>query len=519
MKQDEIDSMMLKINNRCKFPKYWNDFIERETQNHNYIIKNTKQKSCLCTNCHHTFYDKKVKIKSLAKCPNCGKTYSVASIATYIPSFKKSVTLLQRIDKQIIIRIFEIESFFNIEKELMDKDIQEYCRIIPGKGKFISDCVWFQMGYMHIYHYCSDNLNWRKYNGTRYFSDYPVYPYNKSKLLKGTKLQYAPLKEFEVRFYPYNFIDGLELAGYESFELLWNMKLYNLCFNAKKLNKNGSFYNRFGLSKDYLKFMQDNNIHYQELKLLQLFKIKDIDLIKECSRYNFNDVKFLYKEGILKEFLQSRNYIYPGNIAKLKEIKKFIPLRKLRDYPKGLKELDIYNDYLKMSEKLALNYKTKKDLFPRNLISRHDKLQRKLKITEDMNAQFAAYLRYLELSKYTYENDKYMIFPAPSIDSLKDEGSQQGNCVRYMYLTPYIENKTEIFFIRKQDNFTKSFITLEFKDGSVVQKELPHHSKNFSQAQIDFINKWCEFRQFVDRKEEYRIKFKNKTTKYNLKIA
>ena len=40
-----------------------------------------------------------------------------------------------------------------------------------------------------------------------------------------------------------------------------------------------------------------------------------------------------------------------------------------------------------------------------------------------------------------------MIFPAPSIDDLKDEGLQQGNCVGNMYLNPYVEGETEIFFI------------------------------------------------------------------------
>ena len=37
-------------------------------------------------------------------------------------------------------------------------------------------------------------------------------------------------------------------------------------------------------------------------------------------------------------------------------------------YPKGLKHLNIYKDYLDMAKELSYNYKSKKDLFPRNLI-------------------------------------------------------------------------------------------------------------------------------------------------------
>ena len=169
-----------------------------------------------------------------------------------------------------------------------------------------------------------------------------------------------------------------------------------------------------------------------------------------------------------------------------------------------------------MSKKLALNYISKKDLFPRNLISRHDKMQKKIAIEEDMDTQFKAYLRYLDLSKYTYEDDKYIIFPAPSIDDLKDEGIQQGNCVGSIYLTPYIENRTEIYFIRNLSAVTKSFITLEFKNGRVVQKELPHHNRNFTDEQNAFIDKWLGFRSFIEKKEKYKKKQEIKVVKYKL---
>ena len=144
-------------------------------------------------------------------------------------------------------------------------------------------------------------------------------------------------------------------------------------------------------------------------------------------------------------------------------------------------------------------------------------MQKKITIQEDMDTQFKAYLRYLDLSKYTYEDDKYIIFPAPSISDLKNEGTQQRNCVGYMYLNSYIENKTEIYFIRNLSEVTKSFITLEFKNGHVVQKELPHHSRDFTDEQNAFIDKWIGFRNFIDLKEKYKKKQEIKVIKYNFK--
>ena len=119
--------------------------------------------------------------------------------------------------------------------------------------------------------------------------------------------------------------------------------------------------------------------------------------------------------------------------------------------------------------------------------------------------------------KYTYDDYYYIIVPAPIIDDLKDEGKQQGNCVGYMYLKPYINSKTEIFFIRKLDNITTSFITLEFKDGKVVQKELPNHNRDLSEEHLAFIEKWCQFRQFIDKKQKYKNRLENSSKQYDLK--
>lgn len=517
MKQEDIDVMMRQIDKKCKLPKYWNDFIDKQTKNFHYIIKDVNQKECYCTNCKNTFYDTKTRISKYFKCPNCKNEFCVVSKnSNYIRSFKKSVNLVQRINKNIITRVFEIETFYNSDTKMMENDIEEYCRIIPGKGKFLSNAVWFSLGYMQIYHCIETNISWRKYDGCRYFSDYTTYPFSQAKMIKGTKFQYAPIKEFIEKFRKYNFIDAIQFAAYNSFELLWNMKLYSLCLDAEKFNRNGSFYKRFGVSKKFFKFMQNNDIDYRELKLLKLFQTEDYNLIEQCYRFNIKDVKFLYDNKILKTFLDINNYISSGNIESLKEISEFIPLRKLNNYLQGIKNLHIYRDYLVMSKKLSLNYKSKDDLFPENLIERHNELQEKLTITEDINTQTAFYLRYLELSKYTYSDEKFIIFPATSVSDLKDEGRQQGNCVGYLYLDKYIKKETEIYFIRKLDNITKSFITLEFRNGFVAQKELPNHSRNFNQEQLDFIDAWCNFRKLIDKKEKYQQRDKTQTTKYDL---
>lgn len=520
MKQNDIDKLMDEIDRKCKLPKHWDKFIEKNSNSHHLIIKNRKNKELYCTNCNKTFTNNNVKVREYIECPHCHAKSIVYGKNFYKKSFENSVVLVQKRNKQVIIRVFEIYSYFNDEDEKnIKKHYIEYVRIIPGVGRFIGNNVYMGMhGEFKVYHGYK-KINWHKYNGYRFFTDNPIYPYNKKRLLKGTNMEYAPINDFLDKFsyYKYNFLDVLELAAYSSFELLWNLKLYNLCFYSKALNKEGSFYKRFGVPKNFLKFMQDNNISYRELKLLQIFQKADKNIIHKYRYENLYYLRYLVKNNIFDEFFNSNNVLDKTTINNLKIISKFISLKKLSNYPKGLNNLDIYKDYLEMSKKLALNYKSNKDLFPRNLMSRHDKMQTRITIETDRETQFACYLRYLELSKYTYEDEKYIIFPAPSVDSIKDEGCQQGNCVGSMYLKPYINNETEIYFIRRLEDVTKSFITLEYKNCKVAQKELPHHSKDFTEEHNIFIEKWLGHRQFIDEKVKInKLKQERKVIKYNL---
>ena len=518
MKQEAIDELMNEIDKKCKLPKHWDEFIKENSKRHHLIIKDKEKKKLYCTNCNRYFIDKTIKVLDYIECPHCHEMSCVYGKNYYKKSFIQPIVLVQRMNKQVIIRIFEIFSYFKEDKKKIKRSCIEYARILPGIGRFLGNNVYINMfGFMCVYHGYK-KISWSAYKGHKFLTDYPTYPYNKKKLVKGTIMEYAPIEEFMKRFsyYRYNYLDVLELAAYGSFELLWNMKLYNLCFYSKALNRNGSFYKRFRVPKSFLKFMQDNDVSYKELMLLQLFQKEDKKLIQRFSNTNINYIRFLIKNKVFDEFIKSGLELNYNNMELIKNISKYVPLKKLMQYTKGLNNLSIYKDYLDMAKRLSYNYKSKKDLFPRNLIARHDKMQNKIKVTEDMNTQFKAYIRYLELSKYTYSDDNYIIFPAPSIDSMKDEGIQQGNCVGYMYLNPYIEGQTEIFFVRKLKDITKSFITLEYKNGHVVQKELPHHDRNFTNEQLAFIDKWLGFRNFTDQKEKIKNKTQIKIKKYNL---
>ena len=480
MKEQELNILMQEITHKCKMPKHWNKFIEKKVSKCHLILKDTRNKNLHCTNCENDYYDKHLKIGDYTKCPKCNKKSYIYSVNFSGWNNRDSVILAQKYKGQIVFRVFEIWTFYNNYINKMDYSVQEYARYLPGIGKFLNSHVDFYLSGMQIYHFDIPEY-WRSYNGCRNFTDYEMYPFNKKKLIKGTNLEYAPINECLEKYSYMSYIDVLMIAANESFELLWNMKLYNLSRFAKYFNKRGSFYKRFKITKDYLKFMQDNDITYRQLMHLRVINKKDIKLLERIADWNINYSKFLLDNNILEEYAKYNSSISSYTMETLKEI-----------------------------EKLGIKLTSKNRLFPEDLITEHDKVMQTLDSIESGEKNRKIWPVYLKLSKYTYNDSTYIIFPAISAESMKQESRNQSNCVGYMYLDSYADSDTEIYFMRELKNPTKSLITLEYKNGKVVQKELPEHSTDFTDEQNAFIDKWLGYRSFIDKKEKVLNKKRKK---------
>jgi len=504
----ELDKLMEEVD-KTKKPKHWRKFINKHTVSHNIFLQYGKR--AYCTHCgKYSDSSSNIVNHKIKECNFCGNKYYMANNNIKNYTKLKDIGFYVKVGERIILRIFEIESKYDYKTRKFKHHLQEYARFIPDTGLVINNTVSFAMWNMKIYHNIKIQ-NWHIYSGQRKLYNLPIYPYNKKHLFRGTVYEYAPLEELKKEFKYYDDFTVLQIAGYRSFELLWKMGLKRLSLDAKHFNKKGCFTKRFGVPKSFLKAMIDNNIDFEEYKVMKLIQKDDINLIRYYTRFNYNYLAFMKKQGFIedKEVLEE----YKHNEDLIRYICKFMRLRKFLNYKKGVKNLHIYVDYLKTLEALGYRMKCKKELFPKQLIATHDKLVKKLKVTKDMNSQFAIYERYLELSKYAYEDDKYIIFPAPSIDEMQEEGRQQNNCVGYRYVDDYKNKETEIYFIRHKENMENSLITLEYKDSRIKQRELKGHSVNFSKEQLDFMQKWEHYRNFMIEKEKYQTKVIN----YNLK--
>ena len=200
MKQKKIDELMNEIDKKCKLPKHWDEFIEKNSQTHHLIIKDREKKKLYCTNCNRYFTNHSIKVRDYTECPHCHEISYVYGLNYYRQSFRQPIVLVQRMNKQIIIRIFEIYSYFKNGKKRITKSYIEYARILPGIGRFLGNNVYINMfGFIYVHHGYK-KLNWSQYKGHKFLTDHPTYPYNQKRLVKGTLMEYAPIKEFMKKF-------------------------------------------------------------------------------------------------------------------------------------------------------------------------------------------------------------------------------------------------------------------------------------------------------------------------------
>ena len=137
---------------------------------------------------------------------------------------------------------------------------------------------------------------------------------------------------------------------------------------------------------------------------------------------------------------------------------------------------------------MKLNLKDNSILFPKHFIEQHDKITNEMVIAKDpqTDKRIKSLSNVLILNKY--EDDKYIIFPSNGVSSLIDESSQQSNCVR-TYCDMVSNNECQIYFMRYKNNIDKSFVTIEVRNGKVVQAKTRFNEEPSIEI-MNIIRKW-----------------------------
>ena len=428
------------MDNNYNVPKDWDKFIQNIAVQYNLIIKKAKGK-CICTNCKHEFITEK-QISEYDKCPYCKNKYQIQRSNLKHCFFENTAVLIDVVNSQVVIRIFDIIARY--DKSTMEFLVSnvEYARVFVGVKStvFLNERASKNMGYM--------------------------YYKNIKKLFSNTEYKYSMIWDM-VKHEKYCDIESLlKIARNKSklFEMLIKAKLYNLVYDTHNFEKEGSFEQMFGVPKTFYPFMKKYNITYKQLKVLQL--------LKEC---NINKVKYLEKFSLYA----------------LEEIKDFIGLDKFIKYEKmhcGKIDVHMYKDYLKFAYFLGFDLKNKRYIYPDNLKQRHDELQEQFREKDNELINNMILNRDKELSHNTYQDKKYIVFPAPTLDSLIDESKQQNHCVR-TYAKDYASGKCDIYFMRDVKKQDKSLVTIEVRKNKIIQKRIKNN-KDPNSKQMAFLNEW-----------------------------
>ena len=427
---------------------------------HNLILKS--KDGYYCTNCRKTFHST-ARTGKYIKCPKCKQTLLVRMKTVKSHIFKDDFRILEYINGYFVLRGFVVLSIYS-KNEIIHR-YQEYQRLVIAKDSIYllaSNVFKNFMGYARVT-YDEKHTKWRLLDGQYnwHMSGGCIYWGELERDLRGTSYYYCPI-ERELTPYTSDNIERLlqrVLNNPVSFELLAKLGLTNLAINCDKFVNKGSFENRFGVTKDYLPFMIKHNITYRELEVLQVIKHMNIKIIRKLSElHNFNELaKYLDMEKALNNGLNKNNE-------------------------------HLYRDYLNFAERLQLNMKDKRVLYPKDIVKSHDELMHKVETIENQEIIEKIKNRYEELKVLSYKDDKFIIYPVPTMSDLIKESEVQNICIRN-YNEQYANGETNLFFMRNIKNINKPLVAIEVRDKRIVQSRSKNND-NPTKVQMEFITKW-----------------------------
>ena len=229
--------------------------------------------------------------------------------------------------------------------------------------------------------------------------------------------------------------------------------------------------------------LRRHNFNLEEILFLKsIWNQSERDFINICYLldYKLND-KYIYKLKTLRNYIQKCTIKFNRNFSSI---------------------LNILIDYINISNRLNIEF----DVYPNNLIESHNYVS-ELSFIEDkkdleiLDQSINKRAQYLD--KYTYSDDRLKVIVPKSIEDFESESTQNNNCVKH-YIYEFVDEESNIYFIRKIDNPDSSYITIELDENneSVIQAMyygnqevmIERYFDPFTNRKedIEFIDKWLE---------------------------
>lgn len=228
----------------------------------------------------------------------------------------------------------------------------------------------------------------------------------------------------------------------------------------------------FKIKKEAVPLLQDSSFNYQALMVCRKTGYTDMNMIKTVLEIEKIKQYFILSEEINSIINQEKTVKY---VAKLQNLKSFI-IQDYVDYLRDLQKLGAIND--------------PKAIYPKAFKKAHKETAMKIKLAESQKLIEGFKKNYQKHKKYIFEGEKYLIRPVIEPKELYKESEVLGHCVR-TYDENVAAGTTEIMFIRKKNNETKPFYTLELKKKKVIQVR-GKYNEDPTKSVIKFVEEWSK---------------------------
>lgn len=289
------------------------------------------------------------------------------------------------------------------------------------------------------------------------------------------------------------------IKSYEIDELL------NYCSTEQDIKKYAAaleFTNKYYKGYDKLKMAR---------MLLQISTdLKALGINYDKIKYNMSNFDILNRDN--QEGLINSDIFYGGRRDDLVKVIEFgnLDFNKFVEYLvylheyEGLKfslgsasswkfTLDTYYDYLEMQKEMFGKIVEK---YPKNYLTEKQKLNANYSVWKEKHKEDIMLQRSEAVKGLEYKKEPYCIMIPQKTGDIIDEGYQLGHCVG-SYVDKVLGGETNIVFMRKITTPEKSLVTVEVKNGAVIQFR-GKADRDCTKEELDFLIKWAKEKKLYD---------------------
>lgn len=437
-----------------EIPKWMMDEFEAKIERHYLFTKKNVGTCPVCGHEHHFMHNmhhekitctcgKELEVRTYRSNTNFGMYSEYGCVQFYL-----------RDGDTFIRKSFAFSHKFYIDRSDIEMKSIEY-QSLEGKKLFTLSRLHYywrdepdtwQVRRYNFVEYTTSNVNWM----------IQIMPTMKE-YIQGTDLQYSQIDAFMMSDsdQTLSFDNFIILRKYPVLELFWKAGLHELY--SQFINNDSGKREVIKFSKAHRKDMIRFNL---DMKFIRWYYEDIIQKKLMCHGLRMEEIMQVYK------MTGGSRYSFESLIEVVEILKGVATFQRALRY-EHIGDVE-YRDYLRMMEKLGTPVKNIMQAFPSNLDKAHDEATRrynllKQKLEDDTYEKIKQ-----SLKKYKYESSGLCIVLPEKATSINEEGRALAHCVG-SYVDRVLKKETVILFVRRLDDITKPYFTLEYQRGKVQQ--------------------------------------------------